>query len=96
MTDQNDIERMKKKSLLASYYNQDSSSSSLKEQNNDDNTSDFIYSPRQNENKQQQQLQLHNKDPYDVNSTTFEPDLYLKMLIKVKKKKENKSIQNQN
>ena len=30
------------------------------------------------------QIQIHVKDPYDLNSTVFEPDMFLKRLIKVR------------
>lgn len=66
-----DLERMKKKSMLLSYYSQNGNIS-----NGETAPSSMLSSSVVS--------QLQSKDPYDINSTSFEPDLYLKRLIKVK------------
>ena len=78
-----ELERIKKKSLLQSYYQNSqidaasigtgASSSSLNASNA---TSSYSAGMAAKEWSQ-------TKDPYDLNSTTFEPDLFLKKLIKV-------------
>ena len=89
-----EIERMKKKNLLLSYYSQGSnqnatmgggdsssitttaSSSSLNVVNPN------LSSPTSKDSSNQ--IQINSKDPLDINSTSFESDLYLKSLIKEK------------
>lgn len=68
-----DIERIKKKNLLLSYYNQDDSLAA------GDSNRNLVMS---NSNLDHD-VQIHLKDPYDINSSNFEPDLFLKKLIKV-------------
>lgn len=88
-----DLERIKKKALLQSYYQNSNangqpniadttsvtttSSSSLNGVNN--NTISSLNSKDSSTN----QMYIYIKDPYDLNTTSFEPDLYLKKLIKV-------------
>lgn len=65
-----ELERMKKKTLLLNYYAQNGNN------NNGDAVSTGDSSSPLNANN-------HSRDPYDINTTSFEPDLYLKKLIKV-------------
>jgi hypothetical protein len=75
-----DAERIKKKALLQSYY-----------QNNDNgqpDSSSYTTSSSSlglgNSNSLNSKEQVkHSKDPYDLNATSFEADLFLKKLIKV-------------
>ena len=94
-----DLERIKRKNLLQSYYTQSSTviggpidSTSLKAQTNTPSSSSSTLSNATNSSfnsndytntNQPNQIQIHLKDPYDLNSTVFEPDLFLKQLIKV-------------
>lgn len=62
------------------------SSSSLTTSNltNSSFNSNSEYAPQASSNGTlSNNIQIHLKDPYDINSTMFEPDLYLKRLIKV-------------
>lgn len=68
-----DIERIKKKNLLLSYYNQDDSLAA------GDSNRNLALSNSSLESE----VHIHLKDPYDINSNSFEPDLFLKKLIKV-------------
>ena len=68
-----DTERLKKKNLLLSYYNQ----------NNTLGAGDSIQNASNMSNYNNSDVQIHLRDPFDINSTSFEPDLFLKKLIKV-------------
>ena len=60
-----------------------SSSSTLSNvMNSSFNSSEYTTNP-QNQINTSSQIQIHLKDPYDLNSTVFESDLFLKKLIKV-------------
>lgn len=67
-----DTERIKKKNLLLSYYNQNNSLGAGDSIQNGSTMSNY-----------NSEVQIHLKDPFDINSTSFEPDLFLKKLIKV-------------
>ena len=85
-----EVERMKKKNLLLSYYSNNNinqmadsssitttaSSSSLNAPNPN------LSSPTSKDSSSNTGLTNNTKDPLDINSTSFEPDLYLRKLIR--------------
>ena len=76
-----ETERMKKKSLLLSYYAQNGNNST-----NIDTISLATSGSSSSLNPINISTNITTasiRDPYDINSTSFEPDLYLKKLIKV-------------
>lgn len=76
-----ETERMKKKSLLLSYYAQNGNNST-----NIDTISLATTGSSSSLNPINISTNVTTasiRDPYDINSTSFEPDLYLKKLIKV-------------
>jgi hypothetical protein len=76
-----ETERMKKKSLLLSYYAQNGNNST-----NIDTISLATTGSSSSLNPINISTNITTasiRDPYDINSTSFEPDLYLKKLIKV-------------
>ncbi len=68
-----DLERIKKKALLQSYYSGNNHNVTTTENSSFTSASSLSVNNVQNI-----------KDPYDINSVSFEPDLYLKNLIKEK------------
>ena len=74
-----ETERMKKKSLLLSYYAQNGNNSTT----NIDTISLATTGSSSSLNPINISTNVTTRDPYDINSTSFEPDLYLKKLIKV-------------
>lgn len=89
-----DSERIKRKNLLLSYYNQETSNlgaggDSIQNNKTTVSSSSIAMSNLTNSSyasndSQANAIQIHLKDPYDINSTTFEPDLFLRKLIKEK------------
>jgi hypothetical protein len=65
-----DEDRIKRKNLLLSYYWEEN-----KAQNGDSSSSISSFAINSNENS--------SKDPYDINSSVFDSDSFLKKLIKV-------------
>ena len=70
-------------SSLKNNTNTASSSSSSTLSNGSFNSSEYNAGQQQQATSSANQIQIHLKDPYDLNSTVFEPDLFLKKLIKV-------------
>jgi len=80
-----DSERMKKKTLLLNYYAQNGTA------NNNNNNADSISITTTGEisNDISTNIKETNnltRNPFDMNAPSFEPDSYLKKLIKVRKK----------
>ena len=73
-----DLERIKKKALLQSYYQKKSNDGTLDAASTTTSTSSMNSKSDTNSH----QINVYQKDPYDLNSTTFEPDLFLRKLIK--------------
>ena len=74
-----ETERMKKKTLLLSYYAQNGNTNN---NNNVDSNSVTTTGPSSNGTVKESTNLTRN--PFDLNAPSFEPDLYLKKVIKVR------------
>ena len=80
-----ELDRMKKKSQPINYYSSQVNSNNQFSNNsigdtNSNMTSNSSFNSNENVSNQSSQL----RDPFDINSSTFDPDMFLKRLIKVK------------
>jgi hypothetical protein len=76
-------ERLKRKNLLMSYYNQTSSATyeePINQIHKNVNQIEFTLNSAANSSDRQ----FNQKNPYDINTSNFEFELFLKKLIKVK------------
>ena len=82
MSDEFSSDRLKKKTLLLSYYAQ-SGNNGAGQAVEAAGTADANALNATSSETMPASIQVYSKDPYDLNASNFEADLFLKKLIKV-------------